>query len=227
MLALFDPEKHYSERNLDRIGELVATYMEAGIPAETILREGLLKGMGFIAEKFKLGEVFLPDIWIASRAVKRGMKILAPKLIRSSLGKKGKIVIGTVEGDIHDIGKNLVIVMLEGAGFEVKDLGVNVPAGRFLSAVQESKPHILGLSAMLSTTMRNMKEVIKSVEKERYLNNLKVIVGGALVHQEFARSIEADAYACDCVEALEKCLDIRKQQIGAHLESILESLFSG
>jgi 5-methyltetrahydrofolate--homocysteine methyltransferase len=225
MLELFDPEKHWTERNLRKIGELVAAYSDAGTPAKTILREGLVKAMEVVAEKFKRCELFLPEMILASQAVQLGMDILGPELQQSPPGVKGKFLIGTVDGDVHDIGKNLVIMMLEGAGFEVKDLGVCVPVDKFVWATKEFKPHIVGLSAMLTTTRENMRGVIKALVGERYEQNRKIIVGGGSVDEAFAESIDADAYAADCVEAVEKCRIIREQQVEARMGDILEGMF--
>jgi 5-methyltetrahydrofolate--homocysteine methyltransferase len=225
MLELFEPEKHWTERNLKKIGDLVAAYSDAGIPAKTILRNGLLKAMEVVAEKFKRCELFLPEMILASQAVQLGMDILGPELQQSPPGVKGKILIGTVEGDVHDIGKNLVIMMLEGRGFEVKDLGVCVPVEKFLWAAQEFKPHIVALSAMLTTTRGYMRKVIKALSGEIYEHNRRIIVGGGSVDQAFAKSIWADAYAEDCIEAVEKCSKIREQQVEARMGDILEGMF--
>jgi 5-methyltetrahydrofolate--homocysteine methyltransferase len=159
--------------------------------------------MSVIGAKFKVNEVYVPDVLIASRAMNAGMETLKPYIVEEDVKPIGKIVLGTVEGDLHDIGKNLVKIMFEGVGFQVFDLGIDVPADRFIAKVKEEKPQILAMSALLTTTMTNMEKVIKAVEKEGLREGLLIMVGGAPVTESFAKSIGADLYAPDAASAAE------------------------
>ncbi|MFW5995673.1 MAG: cobalamin B12-binding domain-containing protein [Halanaerobiaceae bacterium] len=171
--------------------------MEEGIEPRTILDRGLLEAMNEVGEKFKNNEIFVPEVMMAARAMKEGLKLLQPALIETGVEARGTAVLGTVKGDMHDIGKNLVIMMLEGAGFEVHDLGTDVPAEEFIRVVQEEDARILGMSALLTTTMPYMKEVISRLEAAGLRDRTYVMVGGAPVTENFARDIGADAYAGD------------------------------
>jgi len=160
-----------------------------------------MDGMNIIGDKFKKNEVFVPEVLIAARAMNKGTEILKPKLIETGVESVGKVVIGTVKGDLHDIGKNLVRMMLEGAGFEVYDLGVDIAADDFVKAFHEYKPDIIGMSALLTTTVPQMESVITAIEKDVVRNRVKVMVGGAPVTENFAEEIGADAYAKDAATA--------------------------
>ncbi|NLM96132.1 MAG: cobalamin-binding protein, partial [Halanaerobiaceae bacterium] len=160
-----------------------------------------LDGMTIIGEKFKKNEVFVPEVLIAARAMNGGMEILKPKLVEAGVESIGKVVIGTVKGDLHDIGKNLVKMMMEGAGFEVIDLGVDVSAESFANAVEEHEPVILGLSALLTTTMPQMKATIEHLKERGLRDKVYVMVGGAPVTANFAEEIGADAYSKDAATA--------------------------
>jgi 5-methyltetrahydrofolate--homocysteine methyltransferase len=160
--------------------------------------------MSIIGEKFKKNEVYVPEVLIAARAMHAGMDVLKPKLIETGVKNIGKVVMGTVTGDLHDIGKNLVKMMLEGAGFEVVDLGVDVSAEKFVEAVKEHQPNIIGMSALLTTTMVNMVEVIKALDVAGLRNKVKIMIGGAPITQNYAEQIGADGYSPDAASAADK-----------------------
>ena len=182
---------------------LVQEALDSGTTAQQILDEGLLKGMSILGVKFKNNEVFVPEVLIAARALNRGTELLKPRLVEEGVEPIGRVVIGTVKGDLHDIGKNLVKMMLEGAGFAVIDLGVDVSEEKFIEAVKEHKPQILALSALLTTTMNNQQTVIEALKAADLRNKVKVMVGGAPVTQSFCDLIGADAYAPDAASAAE------------------------
>ncbi len=188
--------------------ELTKKALEEGIDPGTVLNEGLIAGMNVVGEKFKNNEYYVPEVLIAARAMKAGMAVLRPKLAETGVKPVAKFVIGTVKGDLHDIGKNLVAMMMEGAGFEVVDLGVDVAPEKFVEVVEKEKPQVVGLSALLTTTMLNMKGVIESLEKAGKREKVKVIVGGAPVTQSFADEIGADGYAPDAATAVEKVKEL-------------------
>ena len=184
--------------------ELTKKAMDAGISATEILDRGLLPGMEVIGEQFEKGEAFLPELLMAGDAMKAAIVLLRPELPRSKAPPTGKYVIGTVEGDAHDIGKNLVKMMLEQNGWEMTDLGTDVPTEKFCSVIEEGNFDILGLSALLTVTMPAMDDVIKTLKAAGLRDKVKVMVGGAPVTQSFADQIGADAYAKDAVEAARK-----------------------
>ncbi len=175
--------------------------IEKNIEAEKILHKGLMAGMKVIGKKFKNDKIFVPGVLVAARAMNAGMTILKPKLIESGVESAGKVIIGTVKGDLHDVGKNLVSMMLEGAGFEVYDLGTDVPAEEFVEKAKEVNADIVGLSALLTTTMNEMETVIKAFEEAGIRDKVTVMVGGAPITSEFAEEISADHYAKDASEA--------------------------
>jgi len=186
----------------ETVAALTREALEFGIAARKILDEGLIAGMNVIGEQFRAHEIFLPDVLLAARAMYAGLDPLQPLLEREGGVARGKVVIGTVQGDLHDIGKNLVAIMLRGAGLEVIDLGNDVTPRRFVDAVQESGAALIGMSALLTTTMPVMKEVIALLAREGLAKKVKVIIGGAPVSAEFAREIGADAYAYDAASAV-------------------------
>jgi 5-methyltetrahydrofolate--homocysteine methyltransferase len=186
-----------------KVKELVQKCIEDGLPAEKILNEGLIAGMNIVGEKFKNNEFYIPEVLVAARAMRIGMELLKPILKSSDTKLKGKFVIGTVKGDLHDIGKNLVAMMIEGAGFEVVDLGIDVPAEKFVEITKIEKPQILGMSALLTTTMQAMKKTIEKLKQAGIRDKVKVIVGGAPITQRFADEIGADGYAPDAASAVE------------------------
>ena len=180
---------------------LVQQAIDEGISAETILNDGLMAGMNIIGEKFKRDEVFVPEVLVAGRAMNIGSAMLKPLLVSDGVQKAGKVVIGTVKGDMHDIGKNLVRMMIEAKGFEVIDLGVDVPADVFLTTAQETQVDIVCLSALLTTTMNEMRNVVEAFEKAGTRKDFKIMIGGAPVTQSFCTTIGADVYARDASSA--------------------------
>jgi 5-methyltetrahydrofolate--homocysteine methyltransferase len=185
------------------VTELVEQALAEGIGPSEILIDGLTQSMTEVGEKFEKGEYLIPDMLAAAEAVGAGMDILTPHLLSAGVKSKGKFVIATVAGDLHDIGKNIVAIMLKGAGYEVIDLGVDVPADRIVAAVKEHNAPFLGLSALLTTTMRNMKEVIEQLQGEGLKDKVKVCIGGAPTSDEFAREIGADAYCSDAFAVID------------------------
>ncbi|MAG14425.1 MAG: cobalamin-binding protein [Dehalococcoidales bacterium] len=201
---------HQAMRELDTstVNGLVQAALQQDTPAETILNEGLIAAMSIVGRHFRAKEIWVPDVLLAAQNMHSGISILKPILRRSQSTNKGTLVIGTIEGDIHDIGKNIVSVLMEGSGFEIIDLGVNVPAKIFLEAVEKHHPDILGLSAMLTTTMQEMKNVIGTVRKSTGDKVPKLIVGGAPVTREFANEIGADGYGEDAISGVEIALKL-------------------
>ena len=176
------------------------------ITAEKILKEGMMSAMGEVGRLFEEGEYFVPELLVAARAMQGGMELLKPLLVSADIQPIGRIVIGTVKGDLHDIGKNLVGMMLEGAGFEVTDLGSDVDAQKFVDAVKSSNAQIVGLSALLTTTMSNMPFTIEALKEAGLRNKVKVLVGGAPLTKAFADKIGADGYAPDASQAAKLAL---------------------
>ena len=186
----------------DEVKRLVQAALDEGVGAEEILNNGLISGMSIIGAKFKKNEVYVPEVLIAARAMNAGMSILEPKLIEAGVEPAGRIAIGTVKGDLHDIGKNLVMMMLKGGGFDVLDLGIDVDAQKYLEAAKEKNVKIIALSALLTTTMPQMANVINTL-KDAGLSNVKVMIGGAPVTQSYADEIGADGYAPDAATAVD------------------------
>jgi 5-methyltetrahydrofolate--homocysteine methyltransferase len=180
---------------------LVLQALEAGIAAEAVLGEGLIAAMTEVGARFECGEYFVPDMLVSARAMKAGMERLRPYLVARDVKPIGKVVIGTVQGDLHDIGKNLVAVMLEGAGFQVIDLGVDVRAERFVQTAREKGADLVALSALLTTTMASMQGVVDALKKAGLHGRVKVLVGGAAITQAFAEQIGADGFAPDAAMA--------------------------
>ncbi len=185
----------------EKLQELVQAAIDAGVPANEILQKGLIAGMDIVGEKMETGDMFIPEVLMSARAMSISVEILKPLLAAGEGASAGKVVIGTVKGDLHDIGKNLVVMMMESAGFEVIDLGVDVDPAKFVAAIKENKPNIVGLSALLTTTMPMMRKSIESIEESGLREGLKIIVGGAPVNQAFADEIGADGYAADAGSA--------------------------
>jgi 5-methyltetrahydrofolate--homocysteine methyltransferase len=187
-----------------QVGRLAADALAAGVPAGEILQQGLVAGMNVVGEQFRTREIFLPDVLLSARAMYAGLDVLKPHLASEGVASRGKVVIGTVKGDLHDIGKNLVGIMLKGAGFEVIDLGHDVAPEAFVdAAVREGAP-LIGMSALLTTTMTRMKEVVALLRDRGLAGRVRTIVGGAPVSAEFAREIGADDYACDAATAVDR-----------------------
>lgn len=188
---------------------LVLQALDEGINPKEILNDGLLSGMMIVGEKFKNNQVFVPEVLVSARAMSVGIAILEPKLVEVGNEPVGKAVIGTVKGDLHDIGKHLVIMMLKGAGFEVYDIGVDVEATAFVDKAEEVGADIIGMSALLTTTMPNMKEVMDILEKRGIRDKYIVMIGGAPVNESFAEQIGADYYTPDAAS----CAEVAKQAI--------------
>lgn len=212
---MIDAKEFYTvlrEIDFAPIEELVKKTLTAGYSAQDILNQGLIGGMSIVGQEFKARELWVPDVLLAARNMQRGIEILKPLFAKEKTGSKGKIVLGTVKGDIHDIGKNLVAIMMTGSGFEVIDLGVDVPAEKFMAAIEQHKPQIIGLSALLTTTMLEMAKVIETVKNSPYENKPYVIVGGAPVTESFAQEIGADGYGADAVSGVEVALKLLSQK---------------
>ena len=192
------------------VKELVQKAIDEGIEPKKILEEGLLAGMSVIGEKFKNNEVYVPDVLIAARAMNAGTEVLKPLLVSSGVKAIGKVVLGTVKGDLHDIGKNLVRMMMEGKGLEVIDLGVDVPAEKFVAAAKENGAKIIAASALLTTTMPEMKNIVEAVKNEGLRDEITIMVGGAPVNDNFCKSIGADIYTPDAASAADAALGVFK-----------------
>ena len=187
----------------ETVAALTKDAVEKRIPPKEILNSGLIAGMNIVGRKFKDHDIFLPDVLLAARAMNSAMEVLKPLLVKEGIPIRGKVVIGSVKDDLHDIGKNLVAILLKGAGFEVIDLGNDVPAEKFISAAVEENAHVIGMSALLTTTMPVMKKVVDLAKDEGLFGKVKIIVGGAPVSKEYALEIGADAYSYDGANAVE------------------------
>src|SRR5210317_25885 len=195
----------------EEVAEGTEILLERGWDANKVLNEALVAGMTIVGIDFRDGILFVPEVLMSANAMKAGMAILKPLLSQSDEPTAGKMVIGTVKGDIHDIGKNLVCMMMEGAGFEVVDLGINTPVEDFLAALEEHKPEILGMSALLTTTMPYMKVVIDTMKEQGIRDDYIVMVGGAPLNEEFGQAIGADAYCRDAATAVEVAKELVTQ----------------
>ena len=185
----------------EEVKQKIQTGLESGVAVEKLLYQGLIAAMQEVGQLFEAGEYFVPEMLISARAMQAGMTILRPVLIEKDIQPIGKVVIGTVKGDLHDIGKNLVSLMLEGAGFQIIDLGADVSPEAFLEAIITHKPDIVGMSALLTTTMQNMEKTIRYLEDHQMRAGIRVIIGGAPVTQKFADEIGADGFAPDASRA--------------------------
>ena len=189
-----------------KVKAAVTKALEEGIPASEILEDGLLAGMDIIGQKFKNNEVFVPEVLVAARAMNRGVEILRPSLVEDGVETKGTVILGTVKGDMHDIGKNLVRMMMEGKGLEVIDIGVDVPTESFLDAAREHNAKLICCSALLTTTMGEMKNVVDAVKASEMNGKVKIMIGGAPITQTFCEQIGADCYTPDAASAAEVAL---------------------
>ena len=205
-----DKNAPFPEDKVGELGvkELTQQAVEQGMDVNEIINKGLLPGMKVVGEKFETGEYFLPDLFIAAKSLQAGMEVLKPLLVKSKVKSLGKAAVGTVKGDIHDMGKTLVKLMFEGGGFEVIDLGIDVPKEKFIKVVKEEKVQLLGMSSLLTTTMLEMGAVIDCLKEEGLRGRVKVMVGGAPVTEEFAEKIGADGYAIDAVRAVTKAKEL-------------------
>jgi 5-methyltetrahydrofolate--homocysteine methyltransferase len=188
----------------ERVSALTAEALGAGLAAGEILQQGLLAGMNVVGERFRRREIFLPDVLLSARAMYAGLDLLKPHLASEGVPTRGKVVLGTVKGDLHDIGKNLVGIMLKGAGFEVIDLGHDVAPEAFVDAAVREGATLIGMSALLTTTMTRMRDVVGLVKARGLGGKVRTIVGGAPVDADFAREIGADEYACDAATAVDR-----------------------
>jgi corrinoid protein of di/trimethylamine methyltransferase len=198
----------------DEIVQEVEEALSRGLAPYEVLTDGLVAGMDIVGVDFRDGVLFVPEVLMAAKAMKAGMALLRPLLAETGAPKVGKMVIGTVKGDIHDIGKNLVAMMMEGAGFEVINIGINNSVEDFMAAIEEHRPEILGMSALLTTTMPYMRVVIQALEEKGIRNDLIVLVGGAPLNAAFAEDIHADAYCRDAavaVETAKKFMQVRRK----------------
>jgi len=188
----------------EKVSEQVGQAIEERIPALEILDNGLIAGMKVVGAQFRIREIFLPEVLLAARAMTAGFELLNPLLLAEKAPSRGKVVIGSVHGDLHDIGKNLVGIMLRGAGFEVIDLGNDVPPERFVDSAVAENATIIGMSALLTTSMSVMKDVVELLREKGLTKSVKVIVGGAPIAEQFALEIGADAYAHDATDAVDR-----------------------
>ena len=196
----------------DEIAEGTNILLERGWSADKVLNDALVEGMRIVGIDFRDGILFVPEVLKSANAMKGGMAILRPLLAETGAPRAGKMVIGTVKGDIHDIGKNLVTMMMEGAGFEVIDLGINNPVENYLAALEEHEPDILGMSALLTTTMPYMKVVIETMKEKGIRDDYLVMVGGAPLNEEFAMAVGADAYCSDAAITVETAKELMKRR---------------
>lgn len=190
------------EGDFDGVRTNVQASLDANLDPNSILNDGMIAAMREVGARFEAGEYYVPEMLIAARAMQTGMAILKPSLQQTDRKSSGKVVMGTVKGDLHDIGKNLVSLMLEGAGYEIVDLGVDVPAEEFVKKAIELKPDVIGMSALLTTTMPSMKTTIDALDAAGLRTNIKVIVGGAPVTESYAHQIEADGFSTDASRAV-------------------------
>lgn len=191
------------EGNVSQAEKATKKSLETGTDPLKIIQDGLVAGMNVVGPRFKAGEMFVPEVLMSARAMHAGMDLVKGEIVDIELTSAGKVVIGTVKGDLHDIGKNLVAIMLESSGFEVVNLGVDIPPEKFAEAIREHRPGVIGLSALLTTTMLEMKEVIDYLKEEGLRDDVKVIIGGAPVTADFSAEIGADGYAPDGGSAVE------------------------
>lgn len=197
--------------DVEDMNDLAQEALDEDLSAQEILNDGLMAGMNHVGKEFKAGNMFVPEVLRSAKAMKEAMKLLEPMLAAGEAQATGKILLGTVKGDLHDIGKNLVGMMCEGAGFEVQDLGTDVEPDQFLNAIKEFEPDIVGMSALLTTTMRAMGDTVKAIEEAGLRDQVKVMIGGAPVTQRFADDIGADGYAANAASAS----DLAKKFVGA------------
>jgi 5-methyltetrahydrofolate--homocysteine methyltransferase len=202
MKILEDLKASVISMEVEKTIELTQKALDEGLSAEEILNKALIPAMNVVGEEYERGERYVPEMLLSAHAMKGAMEKLRPLLAKSGVEPKGRVVIGTVEGDLHDIGQNLVSMMLEGAGFEVYNLGADVPAERFVEGVQKHKADLVGLSALLTTTMVHMPEVIEALKENGLRDRVKVMIGGAPVTQGYANEIGADGYAPDAASAV-------------------------
>ena len=203
---MVDTEKFHtalSQGKMDEVKNLTQAALGAGEKPEVVLKDGLIASMERIGVRFKNGEIYIPEVLIAARAMHAGMAVLKPILSKAGASLGAKVIIGTVKGDLHDIGKNLVVMMLEGGGFEVVDMGIDVPPEKFVAAIKQHQPRVVGMSALLTTTMREMKNTIDAIVEAGLRKQVKAVIGGAPVTEKYAKEIGADGYAADAASAVD------------------------
>ena len=208
MSTLIEISEALQKGRAKQVKTLVPQALEEGIPAKQILEEGLLAGMSIIGEKFKNNEVFVPEVLVAARAMNTGAELLKPYLAEAGVESKGKVCLGTVKGDLHDIGKNLVRMMMEGKGLEVIDVGVDVDAETFVQTAIDNDCQIIACSALLTTTMPAMEDVVNKAKEAGIRDKVKIMVGGAPITDAFCQMIGADAYTADAASAAEKAVEL-------------------
>lgn len=201
-------QKAVFEGNVEKVKNLAESLVAAGEDPLSIINDGLIAGMNIVGTKFKEGDMFVPEVMMSASAMNAGVDVVRPAVKGEDIKSAGVIVMGTVQGDLHDIGKNLVCMILRSAGFEVIDLGVDIPPEKFVDAINEHNPEIVGMSALLTTTMPAMKETIDTITEKGLREKVKVIVGGAPVSREFAEEIGADGYGDDAIAARDLCIKL-------------------
>jgi corrinoid protein of di/trimethylamine methyltransferase len=207
MSLLSDLSEHLQRGKANEVKDLVQKALDEGLEPRAILEEGLMDGMGIIGAKFKKNEVYVPEVLIAARAMNAGITVLRPHLVTSGVKARGKVVLGTVKGDLHDIGKNLVKMMMEGKGLEVVDVGVDVPAEKFISTAVETEADIIACSALLTTTMTEMRNIVDKMVEDGVRDRFRIMVGGAPVTESFCQTVGADLYAPDASSAADVAVE--------------------
>ena len=205
MAILEDIQNCVLDGELDEIKDLVQKAVDEGIDPAAIINDGLIGGMNIVAPLFKSGEMFVPEVMESADTMNEGMQVVKPLITDADMPTKGKVIIGTVNGDLHDIGKNLVALMMESRGYTVIDMGVDVKEEQFVEAIKEHKPDIVGMSSLLTTTMMKIDDTIKMINESGLRDQVKIIIGGAPISQEFADDIGADGYSEDASTAVELC----------------------
>ena len=206
-MNILDIEEALNDGDINKVEELTKLALDEGTDVKKVL-DTLIEGMDEIGKKFKNNEIFIPEVMISAKAMHAGLHILEPHLSKSGIKPIGKVGIGTVKGDLHDIGKNLVAMMFRGAGFEIIDLGIDVPVERFIDTAKDKDVNIIAMSSLLTTSIGAMKDVIEELKKHGLLKRVKTMVGGAPVTKDFARSIGADGYAKDASSAVDKAREL-------------------
>ena len=205
MAILEDIQNCVLDGELDEIKDLVQKAVDEGIDPAAIINDGLIGGMNIVAPLFKSGEMFVPEVMESADTMNEGMQVVKPLITDADMPTKGNVIIGTVNGDLHDIGKNLVVLMMESRGYTVIDMGVDVKEEQFVEAIKEHKPDIVGMSSLLTTTMMKIDDTIKMINESGLRDQVKIIIGGAPISQEFADDIGADGYSEDASTAVELC----------------------
>ena len=205
MAILEDIQNCVLDGELDEIKDLVQKAVDEGIDPAAIINDGLIGGMNIVAPLFKSGEMFVPEVMESADTMNEGMQVVKPLITDADMPTKGKVIIGTVNGDLHDIGKNLVVLMMESRGYTVVDMGVDVKEEQFVAGIKEHKPDIVGMSSLLTTTMMKIDDTIKMINESGLRDQVKIIIGGAPISQEFADDIGADGYSEDASTAVELC----------------------